>query len=164
MKEQEFSKAGQFECNRMQSNAIESTRRHSTVLVFLLLGVVALAAAGCRTSVNTVENAEKSGVRETVADKRIVTDPSLYVNVTSLSDRTLASGFKQVQFELTNRRNSDVRIFYAVEWFDENGMVVRSQASGWVERPFVARESIPIVVTAPTATAKDFRIKLVNRP
>ena len=131
-------------------------------IAFLLLGLLALT--GCRTSVNTVENAEKSASRDIVKDKRVVTDPSLRVNVTAINERTAPNGFKQIQIELTNRRNSDVSVFYSVEWFDENGMAVPTGTGGWVDTPFVARESKFVVLTAPTAMAKDFRIKLVNRP
>jgi len=129
--------------------------------VALSLGIV----AGCRTSVNTVENADKEGSRQTVKDKRVVTDESMKnrVDVTDIIERTLDSGFKQIQVEFTNRRNSDVKVFYAVEWFDEDGMIVPSASANWTEVSFVARDSKSVRFTAPTATAKNFRIKLVNK-
>ena len=130
------------------------------IISVVLLGFL----TGCRTSVNTVENAEKSGVRQPVEDKRVITDKSLKISVTALNERTAANGFKQIQFELTNASNYDRSVFYKVEWYNEDAMLITTGTGGWVEKPFVARESISVVATAPSAMAKDFRIKLVNRP
>lgn len=125
-----------------------------------------LAATGCRTAVNTTENADKAAVIQTVRDKRVITDETMdhRVNVTAINERTAPNGFKQIQIQLTNRRNSIQTIFYSVEWFDANGMRVTTAGGGWTQQQFMARESLFIVLTAPMAAAKDFVIKLMENP
>jgi len=125
-----------------------------------------LAMTACRTAVNTVENADTIGVSNIIEDKRVVTDGTLKrrVDVTAINDRTAANGFKQIQIQLTNRRNTLQTIFYTVEWFDADGMKITTAGGGWTQQQFMARESLYIVLTAPTINANDFIIKLVEKP
>ena len=48
-----------------------------TRIVLSLAGVALLAVAGCRTSMNTIENAQKEGQRQMISDSRVITDSSL---------------------------------------------------------------------------------------
>lgn len=132
----------------------------------ILAVAAALLTAGCRTSVNTVENADKAGIIQPVRDKRVVTDASMArrVNVTAIIERTAANGFRQVQVQYTNFKNSEQTVFVSVEWFDVNGMRVTTAGGGWMQQQFMARESRFTVYTAPTPEAKDFTIKLIENP
>lgn len=132
----------------------------------ILAAAAVLLTAGCRTSVNTVESADKAGIIQPVRDKRVMTDSSLAkrVNVTAIVERTAANGFRQIQVQYTNFRNSDQTVFVSVEWFDANGMRVTTAGGGWMQQHFMARESRYIIYTAPTPEAKDFMIKLIENP
>jgi uncharacterized protein YcfL len=125
-----------------------------------------LAMTACRTAVNTVENADTIGVSNIIEDKRVITDGTLKrrVDVTAINDRKAPNGFKQIQIQLTNRRNSIQTIFCNVEWFDADGMKITTAGGGWTQQQFMARESLYIVLTAPTINANDFIIKLMERP
>ena len=48
-----------------------------TGIFLLLAGTLLLAVSGCKTSVNSVENAQKTGQRQMVPDQRAVTDKSM---------------------------------------------------------------------------------------
>jgi uncharacterized protein YcfL len=125
-----------------------------------------LTMTACRTAVNTVENADTIGISNIIEDKRVITDGTLKrrVDVTAINDRKAPNGFKQIQIQLTNRRNSIQTIFYNVEWFDADGMKITTAGGGWTQQQFMARESLYIVLTAPTINANDFIIKLMERP
>jgi len=127
----------------------------------LMLGMTA-----CRTAVNTVENADTIGVSNIIEDKRVITDGTLArrVNVTAINERKAANGFKQIQIQLTNRRNTIQTIFYNVEWFDADGMKVTTAGGGWTQQQFMPRESLYVVFTAPNINANDFIIKLMENP
>jgi uncharacterized protein YcfL len=124
-----------------------------------------LAMTACRTAVNTVENADTSGVSNIIEDKRVVTDSTLAgrVNVTAINERIAPNGFKQIQVQLTNRKNTIQTIFYNVEWFDADGMKVTTASGGWTQQQFMPRESLYVVFTAPTINSNDFLIKLMER-
>jgi len=133
----------------------------------LLAGALILVAmTGCRTAVNTVENDDKTGVTNIIEDKRVITDGTLErrVTVSAINERKAPNGFKQIQIQLTNRKNTIQTIFYTVEWFDADGMKVTTASGGWTQQQFMARESLYIVLTAPTINANDFIIKLMERP
>ena len=133
----------------------------------LLAGALILAAmTGCRSAVNTVENDDKTGVTNIIEDKRVITDGTLErrVTVSAINERKAPNGFKQIQIQLTNRKNTIQTIFYTVEWFDADGMKVTTASGGWTQQQFMARESLYIVLTAPTINANDFIIKLMERP
>lgn len=133
-------------------------------LIACALLITALTA--CRSAVNTVENADTEGVSNIIEDKRVITDGTLErrVNVTAINERKAPNGFKQIQVQLTNRKNTIQTIFYNVEWFDADGMKVTTAGGGWTQQQFMARESLYIVFTAPTINANDFVIKLMERP
>lgn len=125
-----------------------------------------LLAAGCATTVNTVENADKAGVREMVRDKRVVSDRTLEnrIAVVGLNQMQTAAGFLRVQAEFYNLKRTVQNFFYTVEWFDADGMRVETATGGWTEQQILARESLFLTFTAPSPRAKDFVLKMVERP
>ncbi len=132
------------------------------------LAVLACAGlmSGCATTVNTVENADKAGVREMVRDKRVVSDRTLEnrIAVVGINQTQTTSGFQRIQIEVYNLKRTVQSFFFTVEWFDADGMRVETATGGWSEQQILARESLFLTFTAPSPRAKDFVVKLVERP
>jgi len=101
-----------------------------TGLYLSLAGALLLAVSGCKTSVNSVENAQKSGQRQMVADQRAITDKSLAnkVSIVGVNSAMTPGGFLKVQIELLNNTRSFQRFSYHFEWFDANGMQITTLA------------------------------------
>ena len=133
--------------------------------ILLPLGFVAglIVLAGC-TTVNTVENADKAGQRNMVADTRAVTDASLNrkVNIVGVNTSMTPGGLLKVQVELQNRTRSLQRFLYHFEWFDSNGMQVNSLLSASLPDQIEGQENKFISGIAPNPNCKDFRIKFIE--
>lgn len=131
-----------------------------------VLAVVTLTAiaAGCRSTVNTVENLDKAAMPTVIRDARIVTDAGLdgMVAVTRLSTAVAATGVMRLQVELENLSSDPETFNLLLEWYDGDGMRVFSPNEGWQQIRMMARESRSLVYAAPNPTAKDFRIKLLE--
>ena len=125
---------------------------------------VALVAAGCGTTVNSVENAQKEGQRNMVSDQRVISSPSLSrnVNVVGVNTVMTAGGLLRVQVELLNTTRSIHRFSYKFEWFDVNGMQVNNILSAPVTDQIEGKESKMISSIAPNPGCKDFRLKLID--
>ena len=126
----------------------------------------AMLVSGCATTVNTVENADKAGVREMVRDKRVVSDRTLEnrIALLGINQSQTPAGFLRIQLELYNLKRTVQSFFYTVEWFDADGMRVETATGGWTEQQILARESLFLTFTAPNPRAKDFVVKMVERP
>jgi uncharacterized protein YcfL len=135
-----------------------------TRILLPLAGVALLAMTGCRTSMNSVENAQKEGQRQMVSDSRVVTDASLArkVSIVGVNQSTTPGGLLKVQIELLNRKRSLQRFSYQFEWFDANGMQINNVVSATVPDQIEGGESKFISSVAPTPTCKDFRIKFIE--
>ena len=132
------------------------------------LAIVACAAfvSGCASTVNTVENADKAGTRQIVRDRRIVSDRTLEnrIAVLGINPVQTPEGFLRIQIEFYNLKRSVQNFFYTVEWFDADGMRIETATGGWTEQQIMARESLFLTFTAPNPRAKDFVVKMVERP
>jgi len=51
-----------------------------------------------------------------------------------------------------------------VEWYGADGMRIETATGGWTEQQILAREVLSLTFTAPTRSAKDFVIKMVEDP
>lgn len=130
---------------------------------FALAGIVGLALlTGCASTVNTVERAAPVGQRQMVNDKRIITDASLNRGVRIVGVNEAPGEFLKIQVELLNTTSSLRGFNYRFEWFDANGVQVNTPTSTYIPRQIEGRESIFISAVAPTPTAKDFRLKLID--
>ncbi|MEI9962932.1 MAG: YcfL family protein [Limisphaerales bacterium] len=134
---------------------------HTLLALFSLSCVVALT--GC-TTVNTIENADKSGQREMVADQRAITDGSLgrKVSIVGVNTSQTPSGLLKVQVELLNRTRSLQRFNYRFEWFDANGMQVNNVISALKNDQIEGKESKFIFSVAPNPNCQDFRVKFIE--
>ena len=129
----------------------------------VLAAVAGLALlTGCASTVNTVERAAPIGQRQMVNDKRIITDTGLNRAVRIVGVNETPGEFLKVQVEVLNTTSSLKSFNYRFEWFDQNGMLVNTPASTFISRQIEAKESLFISGIAPTPTAKDFRLKLLN--
>ena len=133
--------------------------------IFLpLAGVVLLTLCGCRTSVNSIENAQKEGQRQMISDSRVITDGSLAkkVSFVGINQTMTPGGLLKIQIELLNRKRSLQRFSYQFEWFDTSGMLINNVASPTVPDQIEGGESKFISSVAPTPTARDFRVKFLE--
>ena len=133
--------------------------------IFLpLAGVVLLALTGCRTSVNTIENAQKENQRQMISDSRVITDGSLAkkVSFVGINQTMTPGGLLKIQIELLNRKRSLQRFSYQFQWFDASGMQVNNVASPNIPDQIEGGESKFISSVAPTPACKDFRVKFIE--
>ncbi len=129
------------------------------------LVVVLIAVAGCSTTtVNSVENAQKTGQRQMVTDERVITDSGLAhkVSIVGVNQSMTPGGLLKVQVELLNRTRSLQRFSYRFEWFDADGMQVNSVVSASVPDQIEGREDKFISCVAPKPECKDFRVKFIE--
>jgi uncharacterized protein YcfL len=127
------------------------------VVVLILSGFTA-----CR-SVNTLERAEPRAVPNYVDPRVEIPDRSLSRAVQLVDVReALAGDLRKIQVELFNSTNKTKHFQYRVEWFDDQGMAVRSPMSGWTVRSLLPKEQISITAIAPVPSAEDFRLKLLE--
>ena len=123
-----------------------------------------LAVSGCKTSVNSIENAQKTGQRQMIADQRVITDQSLKkkVSLVGVNQSTTPGGFLQVQIELLNTTHSLARFSYHFEWFDANGMQITTLAPVEISDEIQGGEDKFISSQAPTSDCRDFRVKFIK--
>jgi len=135
-----------------------------TRILLPLAGVVLIALTGCKTSVNSVENAQKTGQRQMVSDQRAITDASLKkkVDIVAVNQAMTPGGVLRIQIELLNRTRSLQRFSYRFEWFDANGMQINNVASPMVPDQIEGGEDKFISSVAPTPECKDFRVKFIE--
>jgi len=131
------------------------------ILPFFAVGILMLV--GC-TTVNTVENAHKSGQRAMVSDQRVITDASLNrkVAIVGVNAAMTPGGLLKAQVELENRTRSLQRFLYRFEWFDANGMQVNNIISASVPEQIEGKESKFIYSVAPNPNCRDFRVKFIE--
>ncbi len=122
-----------------------------------------MAFTGCST-VNSVENANKLGQRNMVADMRAITDASLNrkVSIVGVNTSTTPSGMLKVQVELQNHTRSLQQFDYRFEWFDAGGMQVKNVLSTTLSGEIEGHEDKFISGIAPTPDCKDFRVKFIE--
>ena len=133
-------------------------------LLFPILAAGAIALVGCGTTVNSVENAQKSGQRNMVSDQRVITSPSLNrrVAIVGINSAMTSGGLLKVQVELENHTRSLQRFLYRFEWFDANGMQVNNILSASVPEQIEGKESKFIFSIAPSPACRDFRVKFIE--
>ena len=133
-------------------------------LAGLVALTLALAITGCRQTMNTVENVQKTGQRNMLTDQRVVTDPGLNrsVAVVGVNTGMTPGGFLKVQVELLNLTKSTKAFSHRFEWFDQDGMQISQSLTPVIGDQIEGGESKFISAIAPTMTCKDFRLKLIE--
>lgn len=130
------------------------------------LAAVLLAAAGCSSpkSVNTVEPAESDAVRRLVADRRVITDPSLArsVKVVDVIEGATPDGLRRIQLTLHNPTRSRQAFNYRVEWFDSQGFQFGTPTDTSVSEVIEGGQTMTVQSVAPHPNAGDFRVSLLE--
>jgi uncharacterized protein YcfL len=137
-----------------------------TGLFFALAGALLLAVSGCKTSVNSVENAQKTGQRQMVPDQRAITDTGLAkkVSIVGVNSAMSPGGFLKVQIELLNTTRSPQQFSYRFEWFDANGMQITTLTTAEIPDQIQGGEDKFVFSVAPTPACRDFRVKFIANP
>lgn len=143
-----------------------------------LLGCAALfllLATGCQSTVNTVENADKTMTPNTINDTRFVTDGFLKdrLALKKIDVSSTADGFMRVQLEAVNIRtggfaqvwsgltgDNPYKIRYKFSWFTRDGMAVNTLLSDWQDATVIPGETIFLQSVAPSKDCRDFKISL----
>jgi uncharacterized protein YcfL len=127
------------------------------VPVLVIVGV----CVGCR-SVNMYEREEGRAVPNPVEDMRVVADSSLAkkARVVGIQEGEVAGGVLKIQCELLNTTRKDQAVTFLFEWFDSDGMQVKTPMSRWQTVRLAAGEAKTVDATAPTKQVVDFRFKL----
>lgn len=133
---------------------------HTTFAIAALAGLALVT--GCASTMNTVERSAPVGQRQMVNDKRIITDTGLNRAVRIVGVNETPGEFLKIQVELINTTSSLKSFNYRFEWFDQNGIIINTPTSTFISRQIEAKASLFISAVAPTPTAKDFRLKLLN--
>lgn len=138
-------------------------KRIQILLVCSIVGLVGLCGQGCRTA-NTYSRKDSSAEKNVIEDKRIVWDPllGLRAQVIEITETLEAGGFSKVQVEVRNNGFRRKKFEYKFEWFDDKGNLITSSSDAYQVREILGRERLFITDTAPTTTAKDFRLKLIR--
>jgi uncharacterized protein YcfL len=129
-----------------------------------VLFVVTLVAAGCHSTVNSVENAQKTGQPNMIPDQRVVTDMSLNrkVSVFGVNTAMTPGGVLRVQAQVVNRTKSLQRFTYRFDWFDANGMQINNVSSATIADQIDGGETKFISGVAPTPACKDFKLQMIK--
>lgn len=118
--------------------------------------------SACTASVNTIENADAGVGKQLLNDRRVVTDSGTLAMATPLEVRTGTTPdgtIMRVQLELMNRTDAIGRVWYLVEWFDEQGLKI-AVPEVWKQLNIQPAKIESVTAIAPNATARDFRISL----
>jgi uncharacterized protein YcfL len=139
----------------------------SPLLRGVLAGAALLAAAGCGTSpksMNTVEPAQTTAVRQPIADRRVVTDPSLARNVqpVDLIEGRTPDGLLRIQLTVHNPTRSRHAFNHRVEWFDAQGFQFGTPTDTAVSAVIEGGQTLSFGSVAPNPQVRDFRISLLE--
>ena len=130
--------------------------------LFVLCALVGLLA-GCRHSMNSIENAEKAGVVHPITDMRFVMDETLAKHVALLQVNTArnANNLLEVQLEAANYIHKAAKIKYQFTWFNAQGMQVKTVTSDWEKATLLPGQKLYIRRVAPQPDCADFKINLI---
>ncbi len=123
----------------------------------------ALAAAGCASSVNTVQRAQPEAVANYVNDSRVVTDTTLAraLRVVSITETAASGSLLQITATLENLKTGDRAYRYKIDWIDAAGAPAGD--TGWRQVFLRGRETSAVTAIATTPRAVDFRLKIEEK-
>jgi uncharacterized protein YcfL len=122
-----------------------------------LLLLALLVLTGCASPApHPAEPAQTAG---NLPDKRVALDPALrgIVRIVKVRDMPATQGFLKFQVDVQNLTASAKTIIYEVDWLDEDGdsLGITMEAPPCTLFP---NETLPLALTAPAPTARDFRL------
>lgn len=137
----------------------------TTTTRLAIAAFAAVALAGCRTSVNSVDPANPAGKPNAEALAHTITDNSLNDACTPVfyNKGKTDAGFTLVQLQVQNKTRSVARMSYTVDWFDTNGMIVTSTAGKqWKPLALEAGKVETLLAVAPQPGAVDAKFHFIE--
>jgi uncharacterized protein YcfL len=128
---------------------------NAALLALLLAACTSTGKGGPQTTIQGAEGLP--GTTELDAGRSLNNDFEQRNVVTSHK-----GDFLVVQFELHNKRNSQLNVEWSVDWFDEVGLLIVS-TENWRPLAIGGRGFEMIQITAPTPSAHSWRLK-VQKP
>jgi len=118
----------------------------------------------CNT-VNMSERENAQGLKESVQDRRVITDLGLNAaaRIVGVNEGRTPGGLLHIQVELLNTTPQVQNVCYKYEWLDSTGMLVTPVIDGWTDIQILGRESRLISGIAPQPEVVDFRFKVLKR-
>jgi uncharacterized protein YcfL len=137
-------------------------RRYSATMKFVSMLLLALVFAGCSTSAPQPPRAIPAA--EKLPDKRVTVDPALngVIRVKEVRDMPAAQGYLKFQVDVENSGASAKTIIYNVDWLDKDGVSLGIVMDAPPCTLF-AHETVPLSMTAPVPTARDFHLTFLPR-
>ena len=133
------------------------------LLLVIVCVIAACFGAGCRHSMNSIENAEKVGIAHPITDMRFIMDETLAKHVQLLQINTArnANNLLEVQLEAANYIHKPAKIKYQFTWFNAQGMQVKALVSDWEKATLIPGQKLYIRRVAPQPDCADFKINLI---
>ena len=109
--------------------------------------------AGPAGPAQTAQTAAKS------PDKRVTVDPALLgiLQIVKVRDMLATQGYLKFQVDVQNLTSTAKTVIYEVDWLDKDGLSLGIS----MEAPpctLLPKETLPLALTAPAPTARDFRL------
>lgn len=141
----------------------------------LIIAISCVVLVACQSTVNTIENTEKTMDRQPVDMSKISTDD--FLNRRLVIDRIdkaeQADGLLKIQVTARNVRSSALdqmstwfmgdnpyQIAYRFSWLDAQGMSVETGAQTWIPMTVVPGDTVRIMAISPNSRCKDFVLSL----
>jgi len=142
-------------------------------LIVMVLSAIVLF--GCQSTVNTVDNKEKSMHREAVDVSRVSTDSFLdgRLEIVRVDKSEQNDGLLRVQVTVRNIRtgfwaqigswfmgDNPYQVAYRFTWLDIDGMEVETAASTWLPKTIIPGDTVRFKAISPNPRCKDFSLAI----
>jgi len=142
-------------------------------LIVMVLSAIVLF--GCQSTVNTVDNKEKSMHREAVDVSRVSTDSFLdgRLEIVRVDKSEQNDGLLRVQVTVRNIRtgfwaqigswfmgDNPYQVAYRFTWLDIDGMEVETAASTWLPKIIIPGDTVRFKAISPNPRCKDFSLAI----
>ena len=143
------------------------------LMLNVIVSIVFLTA--CQSTVNTVENKNKSMQTQEVDTSNISTDSFLRrrLQITRVNKVENPDGLLRVQVSAKNTRSgffdqlstwymgdNPYQIEYRFTWFDKNGMEVKTATKTWIPLSVMPGDTVNLSAVAPNPLCKDFQLSI----
>ncbi|MGB2861982.1 MAG: YcfL family protein [Sedimentisphaerales bacterium] len=134
-------------------------------LEFVLIGLIVFAS-GCYKH-NDERIILREGVGSDTAGSNIVTEPIQHafsaligegIEVTNAVTRRNDAGFLELYVNGRNASYNTKRFRYKVEWLDEDGLMIETKTSVWLQMSATGKSPFTIKAVAPRPQAVNFRM------
>ena len=131
--------------------------------VFLVLIVI---ASGCHKQSDSRIHV-REGIASDTLGSNIVTRPVAHafsaligegIEVTNAVMRRNDGGFLELHISGRNKSYNTKRFRYRVEWLDEDGLLIETKTTTWLQMSAMGKSPFSFKVVAPRTNAVDFRM------